>query len=374
MPLISLDDDDNTLGMLRESANALAERIDGAQVMRLRRAGKSDLDRSSWTAMAEAGWLGLLLPEELGGLQLGSRELVVLCESLGRGLLTEPYVHLAVFSGALLMGADHGANTSALAGGLVDGSRIVATLWQTERGARAELEAIEKDGEVLLNGCAGLVSAAQSASDYLVLAQSDGDCLLVHLPADTGGIGVSLRASVDDAQLGAVDLDGCSVPSGNVLARGPKIEAALAKAIETSRLAIAAELAGIASKALEATVDYTRERIQFGKPIASFQAIQHRLVDMWSDAEFACSAVTDATEKLGEPDSAAASQAVLAAKARAGDAAIGITRRAIQLHGAMGFTDECDIGLYMKRAINLNATLGQPEELRLQYLATERAA
>ena len=115
--------------------------------------------------------------------------------------------------------------------------------------------------------------------------------------------------------------------------------------------------------ALERTVAYTKERVQFGKPIASFQSIQHRLVDMWMDAEFACAAVVNAVEALEAGDGSAARLAVLAAKARAGDAAFSICRRAVHLHGAMGFTDECDIGLYLKRAISLNVSLGQPEQL-----------
>jgi alkylation response protein AidB-like acyl-CoA dehydrogenase len=92
---------------------------------------------------------------------------------------------------------------------------------------------------------------------------------------------------------------------------------------------------------------------------------------MWIDAEFACAAVVNAVNALEVGSGDAAQRAVLAAKARAGDAAFSICRRAVHLHGAMGFTDECDIGLYLKRAIGLNATLGQPEELRLQFVELE---
>jgi len=166
----------------------------------------------------------------------------------------------------------------------------------------------------------------------------------------------------------------CFVPADCVLASGDRCDAALERALCRARLALAAELAGIASSALERTVAYTRDRVQFGKPIASFQAIQHRLVDMWMEAEFACSAVANAADALEAGDGVAGQLAVLAAKARAGDAAFSICRRAVHLYGAMGFTDECDIGLYLKRAISLNASLGQPEQLRLQFVNLERAA
>jgi alkylation response protein AidB-like acyl-CoA dehydrogenase len=159
------------------------------------------------------------------------------------------------------------------------------------------------------------------------------------------------------------------------LARGLLGSGLLDEAVQATRLdARGRTRRGAGSKALEATVDYTKERVQFGKPIASFQAIQHRLVDMWSAAEFSCAAIVNALERLADEPGKPAALAVLAAKARAGDAAVDITRKAIHLHGAMGFTDECDIGLYMKRAVNLNATLGNPAQLRLQFVALERAA
>ena len=182
------------------------------------------------------------------------------------------------------------------------------------------------------------------------------------------------RAGIDGATVSSVGFQRVTVGAGRVLAKAPSLADLLAKPIARARLALAAELAGLACRALEMTVAYTRDRVQFGKPIASFQVIQHRLVDMWSDAEFACAAVVNAVEASERSSAKAAELAILAAKARAGDAAFSICRRAIHLHGAMGITDECDIGLYLKRAIALNATLGQPEELRLQFVALERAA
>jgi alkylation response protein AidB-like acyl-CoA dehydrogenase len=179
---------------------------------------------------------------------------------------------------------------------------------------------------------------------------------------------------VDGATLAELRFDGCHLAADHVLAQGLLGSGLLDEAVQATRFALAAELAGVGSKALEATVDYTKERVQFGKPIASFQAIQHRLVDMWSAAEFSCAAIVNALERLADEPGKPAALAVLAAKARAGDAAVDITRKAIHLHGAMGFTDECDIGLYMKRAVNLNATLGNPAQLRLQFVALERAA
>ncbi|MCW1931011.1 acyl-CoA dehydrogenase family protein [Pararhodobacter zhoushanensis] len=367
MPLILLDDPDSTLSMLRDSVAGLAARADGPATMRRRRAEGADLDAGVWSAMAEAGFLGLTLPEDLGGMGLGSAELVVLAEALGRALLTEAYTPLAVFPGALLAGLTRSAAILPMAEGLIAGAQILPVLWQDARGCRAPLSLT---ADATLTGEAHLVSGASAATGFLVLAQDADGLALVHLDAGAEGLRLHQRPGVDGATLARVTLHAVPVTASQVLGRGEAVEAALTAAIEISRLALAAELAGLASRALEITVEYTSNRVQFGKTIASFQAIQHRLVDMWAEAEFACAAVAHAATTTAEDRA----QAVLAAKARAGDAATAITRKAIQLHGAMGFTDQCDIGLYLKRAISLNATLGQPEALRLAFLDADLAA
>jgi alkylation response protein AidB-like acyl-CoA dehydrogenase len=367
MPLIILDDPDTTLAMMRDSAAAVVTRLDPPQMLRQRRADGDDLTPRAWATMAEAGWLGLSLPDELGGMGMGMGGLVVLAEALGRGLMTEPFAQLSVFTGAVLAGLPPSGGRTDLAAAMAEGRAILPVLWQNALGALAPL-AVGADGSI--SGEAHLVSGAASATGFLVVARGAEGLMLAHASADDPGVRGYARPGIDGASLAAVTLHE-SRPL-DVLARGAEVEAALHGAIQMTRLALAAELAGLASRALELTVDYTRNRVQFGKSIASFQAVQHRLVDMWADAEFACAAVANAVNLAAQP--LRFGQAVLAAKARAGDAATSITRRALHLHGAMGFTDQCDIGLYLKRAIALNATLGQPEELRLAFLRAERAA
>ena len=374
MPEIILEDPDGTFAMLRDSVAAFAQRFDGARALRARRGAGRDLDRDIWSAMAEAGWLGLMLPEDLGGAGLGLSEQAILSEALGRALITEPLAQLSVFSGTLLAGAEAGAERTRLAEGLISGSLVVSPVWQTTDGGFAALTASHVADGVTLSGTAGLVVAAASADVFLVVARSNDERVLINVPAGSDGLSFSERPTVDGATLAELRFDGCHLAADQVLAQGLLGSGLLDEAIQATRLTLAAELAGAGSKALEATVDYTKERVQFGKPIASFQAIQHRLVDMWSAAEFSCAAIVNALERLADEPGKPAALAVLAAKARAGDAAVDITRKAIHLHGAMGFTDECDIGLYMKRAVNLNATLGNPAQLRLQFVALERAA
>jgi alkylation response protein AidB-like acyl-CoA dehydrogenase len=372
MPQMMFDDADGTLGMLRDSVQAFAAKFPGPQRLRQRRAAGSDLDREIWAGMADAGWLGLTIPEDLGGAGLGGREQAVLSEALGRELITEPLAFLAVYAGALLAGSDETEERARLIAGLIDGSLIVSPAVQGADGSASPLSAVLRGEELSLSGAAHYVNAAASADEFLVYARLGDDELLVAVPAASAQI--TLRPTLDGSQLGRIAFDGAAVGASRILARGTSVAAAITAATAATRLALAAELAGLASRELEATVAYTSERVQFGKPIASFQVLQHRMVDMWADAEFACAAVVNACERLEGRDPKAAELAILAAKARAGDAAVTVGRRAIHLHGAMGFTDECDIGHFMKRAVALNSALGQPEALRLQFVALERAS
>ena len=374
MGQMAFDDDDGTLSILRESVAGFAERFSGPRTLRARRTAGTDLDRAVWSAMAEAGWLGLLVPQDDGGSGLTMREQAVLSEALGRALVTEPLAQLAIFAGTLLRTAPGSAERTRLMQGIADGSLLVTSAWQGADGEPAPLQATTRDGGITLDGKAHFVTAPLSAADIIALAASNDGPILVSVAAGHAGVSVEQRPSIDGSRIGALSFHHCGIDSARVIARGNSVMAILDEAIDTTRLALAAELAGVASQAMEMAVAYTKQRVQFGKPIASFQAIQHRLVDMWGDAEFACAAVVNAVERTLGAGGTAGRLAVLAAKARAGDAAVTISRRAIHLYGAMGFTDECDIGLYMKRAVNLNATLGQPEALRLQFLALERTA
>jgi alkylation response protein AidB-like acyl-CoA dehydrogenase len=373
-PQVLFDDPDGTLAMLRDSVAAFAVRHSGTKALRERRDRGGDIDTSLWRAMAEAGWIGLSLPDQIGGAGLGMREQGVLSEALGRALVAEPVVMASVFSSVLLADAPASNERTRLAGGLSSARVVAIPAWKDPaKPSRAKpVSARPKGDGVVLEGEKHFVEAARAATDFLVTATVDDGCILVSVAADAAGLTITERPGIDGVAIATLSFSGCYVPAERLLARAAHAAELLDRPVLHARLALAAELAGIASKALELAMSYTKERVQFGKPIASFQAIQHRLVDMWTDAEFACASVVNAVDTLDSGDDRATLLAVLAAKARAGDAAFSICRRAVHLFGAMGFTDECDIGLYLKRAINLNATLGQPDELRLQFVEQER--
>jgi alkylation response protein AidB-like acyl-CoA dehydrogenase len=373
MPQMMFDDPDRTFAMLCESVAGFASRYPGPKALREKRARGGAVDKAIWSAMAEAGWTGLLLPEAIGGAGLGIREQVVLSEALGRALIAEPMATASVFSSLLVTEAPDSAERARLADGIARGSIVAIPAWQNAaRPVRCRpVPAITSNEGIVLSGEKRFVDAAGSATDFLVTADSDDGCFLVSVAADAEGLTITERPGIDGATIAVLSFADCRIPAARLLAHAARPADLLDRPVLHARLALAAELAGIAAKAIELTVGYTRDRVQFGKPIASFQAIQHRLVDMWMDAEFARAAVVNAVNVLQAGRGDAAQLAALAAKARAGEAAFSICRRAVHLHGAMGFTDDCDIGLYLKRSISLNATLGQPEELRLKFVELE---
>ena len=366
MPQVALHDDDGALAILRDSVAAFARQNPGPARLRLQR-GKGGMNQAVWRKIAEAGWVGLLTPEEAGGAGLSMREQVVVSEALGGELAPEPYAMLSVFAPAVLAACPASPLRDLLLAGAISGERLVSAAWQDRRGGR-EMTAKEDaaSGEWVLDGEKALVEAAGDATDLLVVASHGAQTCVFAVDPSSPGITITPRAGVDGGALSDIAFHNVRIGQDRKLAAAPSAGVLLDQALAPTRLAIAAELAGLASKALEITIDYTRQRVQFGKPIASFQVIQHRLVDMWMQAELASAAVRNAAELCA--GNGAAGAAILAAKARAGDAASMICRNAIHLHGAMGYTDECDIGLYLKRAINLGALLGNSDAMRRLFI------
>ncbi len=397
-----------TADAFRESARALLADLGGpARVRRLREASPA-FETSVWRALCEAGWPAILVPEPDGGLGLGVRELLAVAEEIGRRLLPEPFVAAGVHAVALLAALPASALRGELLAGALAGRHIIGVAWQEETGqlsaeridARIETHSethsqprceppseirmqtraeAEGDGFVVV-GRKNWVAPGAGASGWLVLArgpvlrqgqvesaqpgtgQGEGLCLC-WVPC---GLTVDVHAlpRVDGSSMAHLHFN--RAPA-QLLATGPAALAALERANDTARLAQAAELLGVASQCYEMTLEYLKTRVQFGKPIGANQALQHRTVDAYIDVELANAClrdVIDQHERGAEPLAALASRA----KARCADVALRLTRLAVQFHGAIGFTDEYDLGLYWKRAVHLTAWLGGAEAHRARFL------
>ena len=204
------------------------------------------------------------------------------------------------------------------------------------------------------------------ADGWLVSAASPTGLAVYWMPADTPGLQCEVVPRVDGSTMGRLALRNASVPVSACLARGDAAERALAHGNDVARLMQAAELLGLSRQAIDLTLEYLKTRQQFGKPIGANQALQHRMVDALLQLELAAAGLHDALQAPAG-DAAALALAASRAKARCAHAAVHIGRLAVQFHGAMGYTDECDV-VYLKRALHLSGWLGTAAAHRLRYL------
>jgi alkylation response protein AidB-like acyl-CoA dehydrogenase len=352
-------------------ADFVARGTDMARVRRLR-GTSGEHDRAVWQQMAELGWLGILVPERYGGLGLGLSEAAIVAKGLARALAPEPLTAAAVLAATALAAGENEPLKREQFPRLVSGACLPALAWQEHAGAldpsAVETGATPFEGGYKLNGVKRYISGAAQADAFLVSAHAGDGIVLLWVPREAAGARVSLEPLADGRSFGTLVLADTLVSQAGVAAAGPVAVEALAPALDHGAAIAGAELLGVGERALEMTLDYLKTRVQFGKPIGAFQALQHRAVDLHIQKEIASAVLEEGLAALdggpGAPQRAAIASRV---KARCADAALRITREAIQLHGAIGFTDEYDAGLYLKRALTLAAWLGHASWHRRRY-------
>lgn len=358
--------------MLRDSVADFVKR--GTDLKRARRLRDTQpgFERPVWKQMAELGWLGILVPEEYGGLGLGCAEMAVVAAGTAGALIPEPLTSAAVLAGGAIARGDNESLKRELLESLVAGATIPALAWQERAGAldasEASVRAEPFEAAIKLNGGKNFVAGAAGADGFVVSVQARDGLALYWVPADTGGVTLELQPLADGRTTGRLALKDAVVPQANLLASPGCAKEALAAAVDTTLVMAGAELHGVMSRALDMSVDYMKTRVQFGKPIGAFQALAHRAVDLHIQRELS-SAVLDDAIALVDGGATGARRSAMASrvKARCSEAGLRITREAIQIHGAIGFTDEYDAGLYLKRAMTISAWLGNAAQHRRRY-------
>ena len=349
---------DATHDLLRQSAQRFAQqRLHPGRLRELRDAPLSH-SPSLWQEMALLGWAGLWVDAEHGGSDLGLPEMVIVAEAAGSRLAPEPLVACATMAARVLGRADPGELRSTLLQGLAAGDTLPALAWPQANPVTAEAGR--------LRGTINPLRPGESWSGLLVPVHSSQGLQVCWLPRGTPGLQIGLDRLADGTVCAQVGLADVPLQQAQVLAgAGP---AALAEAVDAGRIALAAELLGLVRGAMAITLEHLRTRRQFGAAIGSFQALRHRMVDLLLQQELCAAAVALAAAdfELTPPQQRAAMAARV--KARAADAALKVTKEAVQMHGAMGYTDECDIGLYLKRALALAPWLGQGAALRAAFV------
>lgn len=343
---------------LRDSAAKLCGNFGGAKRARLLRDRGQEIDTEAWNAIRAAGWLGVFVPEERGGLGLGAVELYVLLEQIGRQVLLLPLLETAAL--ALLLGRAPGAAAAMALQSVLAGERLIvpalqADGWDFRRASRA-LEGHYQGRMLHVKGMVAAVPFVQSADEFLLRITARDETLLCLVPRDHSGCTVSVVRTIDGTSVGSIALADAALYDTRIVARGSEAETLVSGMENFLALGAAIELMGLAGSALALTLDHLKMRRQFGHALGSFQALQHRMVDCFVDLELDRSLLHRIC--MAWDNGTALPAMVAAAKARSSRNAAEIMRAALQLHGAIGYTDEHDIGIFFKRALVLAARYG----------------
>ncbi len=326
-----------------------------------------------WEQVAEAGWFGLLAPEDRGGAELPASILVTLYEALGRWGVTENYAAVGVLALVALESCVDGPSRNQLIEQLVLGRARPVLCWQSHNGederALEFTSAEGANGQVQVTLRRAFVEFGDTATNFCFPVEYDGKRGLLVIERSQPGLELDLQPQLSGIQLATVTFAG-TVPATAFFPFSD--HNALRPAFVLTRIAIAAHLTGLMEKMIELTSDYTSQRMQFGKPLASNQVVQHRLADMWGQKELARVSVARAGLVCGSGITEA-EQAAFAAKAISGSAAEFVTKWAFQLHGAIGYTGEYSLGGLAAACLSFMPWLGAPRAMRRRFLEIERS-
>jgi alkylation response protein AidB-like acyl-CoA dehydrogenase len=339
--------------LLQQSARDFFSRECKPERVRELMASETAFDATLWQAMADQGFTGLTIPEEYGGLGLSLVDLIAVTEEMGRACLPGPFIS-TLWAASLIERAGNEGQRKQYLEPIAAGEMkaTVALLEETgEWNPDAVMLAANKDGkEYRLRGTKHYVSDAAVADVIIVVARDNTDLVLLPVERSSAGVKITETPAIDATRkLYTDEFDNVAVPESSALAFTTKTKEAVEDATDVATVALCAEMLGGMVWTLDTTVEYAKTRLQFGKPIGIYQAVQHQCADMFNFTESARSATYFAAWAVAENDPAA-KLAVSVAKGYASDAAREVGNRGVQLHGGIGFTWEHNIQLYYKRA------------------------
>lgn len=341
-------------------------------VSRLRRLREdpAGFSRDTWRQMGELGWLGIAMPAEVGGFGGSFVDASLVLEQFGTTLVSEPMAECALACGHALLAAGTAEQHARWLAPMLAGESVAALAWAERTGrfdpARLATRAARRGGGWHLSGEKVWVLAGNAADHLVVSARSEGagaepsGVSLFVVDANTPGVTVQPLRTMDGRRAAHVRLD-CEVGADRLLGEEGAGLSALERALDVGAAAACSEGYGVMKTALWMTVEYLRTREQFGVKIGTFQALQHRAVDMFIESELARSTAIMAAIKVDDEDLTERRRAVSAAKVHLAQSGKLVTQQSIQLHGGVGVTDEHDIGLYFKRMQVLTSLWGDEE-------------
>lgn len=375
MPMI-LTEDQN---ILKDTAKEFCiEKAPIAQLRKLRdEESPTGFDVETWKAMVELGWAAIPFPESFGGLDFGYKGLGVVTEETGRTLAASPLFGTVWVCGTAVNIGGTEEQKSELLGKIASGQILMALALEESHKHNpygVSFSATQESDGYSLSGKKTFVLDGHIADKLIVAARTSGETgdrdglTLFVVARDTDGVSVTRTIMVDSRNAANIEFDNVSVSSDSVLGQVGGGADVLDPTLDIARIGISAEMLGSAQECFDRTVAYLKERVQFGVPIGSFQALKHRAANMFCEVELSKSVVLEALTALDEKREAQ-DIAVLAslAKAKVGEMLHTVSREGIQMHGGIGMTDEFDIGFFLKRAAVTEQTFGDVNFHRNRY-------
>jgi alkylation response protein AidB-like acyl-CoA dehydrogenase len=353
--------------LLRESVDRFVTETYDADHRRRVAADPLGFSPEIWKKFAELGWLALPIDEAYGGLGGGAIETGILMEAFGRGLVTEPYLSTVVIGAGLISECGSDAQKQAILPKIADGS-LRPAFAHSERAARFDLAEVNTTARRTADGWRldGHKTAVLdgNAADYIIvsarLADEDGAlgklCLFL-VPSGTRGLGLRDYSRLGGGRACNLDLAGVQLAADALLGDGSDALSRIECVVDHALAALGAEAVGIMQIMFDMTLDYTKIRKQFGRPLAANQVIRHRLADMAMQCDEARSIALRAA-LMADAEPVARGRAASGAKAKIGKCARFVAEQSVQLHGAMGVTEELDIGSYFKRLLAFDTLFG----------------
>ena len=326
-------------------------------------------DEALWKEMVDLGWSGILIPEEYGGFDFGMVGMGSIFEEMGKTLTPSPLFSTGVLGASLISLGGNNSQKQSLLPKIVDGS--LTTALALEEGSRHSPFSINtkavKDGDNFkISGEKTFVIDGHTADLLIVAARTEGSTddssgiSLFLVDPDSEGIEITRTSMVDSRNAASIQFKDAIVSSSEILGEQNNGAGILEEVLDRAQIAISAEMLGNASQAFDITLEYLKERKQFGAVIGTFQALQHRAAEMYSELELTKSSVIAACNAVDENSNDLKRMASLA-KFKAGETNYLVTNEAVQMHGGVGVTDEYDVGLYMKRARVTEQIFGNSE-------------
>ena len=357
--------------LLKESIEGLLADSYDFESRKKYRAEPKGWSKAVWSKLAEQGLLGLPFAEEDGGFGGGAVETMIVMEAMGRSLVVEPYLATVVLAGGFLRHGGTAGQKAAHLPGIIDGSKIFAFA-QLERDSRYDLANVatmaKKSGDgYVISGEKFVVGHGDSADMLVVTArtaggQTDRNGIGVFLvPANAKGVDVTGYPTQDGQRAANIRFKDVEVGADAVIGDPAGGLVLIERVVDEARTALCAEAVGAMDESLKTTVEYIKTRKQFGVPIGTFQAIQHRASDMFVALEQGRSMAMFATMANGFDDAQERATAVAAAKVQIGRSARFVGQQSIQLHGGIGMTMEAKIGHYFKRLTMIESTFGDTD-------------